>query len=125
MKKINLLIISSVLSLGLFTACSSPKEVNIITNKEPISTTVKEQDIREVAYNQLTSKDKERLLETWKDSKLSKITLHESMGRINNSSYIGKEVYLIDFQTKGGVQSNMVVYLGMDNNKLIGYGYTD
>lgn len=125
MQNINLLIISSVLSLGLFTACSSPKEVDIIPNKEPISSTVKEQDIREVAYNQLTSKDKERVLETWKDSKLSKITLHEGMGRINNISYIGKEVYLIDFPAKGGVQSNIIVYLGMDNNKLIGYGYVD
>jgi len=125
MKNISLLIISAVLSLVLFTACSSPKEVDIINNKEPISTTVKEQDIREVAYNQLTSKDKQRVLETWKDSKLSKITLHESMGRINNIFYIGKEVYLIDFPAKGGVQSNMVVYLGMDNNKLIGYGYVD
>ena len=125
MKKINLLIVSSVISLGLFTACSSPNEVNIVTNKEPISTTVKEQQIREVAYNQLTSNDKERVFETWKDSKLSKITLHENMGRVNNISYIGKEVYLIDFPAKGGVQGNMVVYLGMDNNKLVGYGYVD
>ena len=125
MKNISLLIISSVLSLGLFTACSSPKEVDIITNKEPISTTVKEQDIREVAYNQLTSKDKEMVLGTWKDSKLCKITLHESMGRINNISYIGKEVYLIDFPAKGGVQNNLGVYLAMDNNILIGYGYSD
>jgi len=126
MKKIILPIISSVLSLWLFTACSSPKEANIITNKEPISKTVKEQDIRELTYNQLTSKDKQRALETWKDSKLSKITLHEGMGRINNISYIGKEVYLIDFPTKSNsMPSNMIVYLSMDNHKLIGYGYAD
>jgi hypothetical protein len=126
MKKINLLIISLVLSLGLFTACSSPEEANIVINKEPISTTVKEQDIKELAYNQLTSEDKKRVSETWKDSKLSKITLHERMGRINNISYIGKEVYLIDFPTKGNsMPSNMIVYLAIDNNKLIGYGYVD
>jgi len=126
MKKINLRIISLVISLGLFTACSSPKEVNIIINKEPISTTVKEQDIRELAYNQLTLEDKERVSETWKDSKLSKITLHERMGRINNISYIGKVVYIIDFPTKSNsMPSNMIVYLAIDNNKLIGYGYVD
>ena len=101
MKKIILPIISSVLSLWLFTACSSPKEVNIITNKEPISKTVK-------------------------DSKLSKITLHEGMGKINNISYIGKEVYLIDFPIKSNsMPTNMIVYLSMDNHKLIGYGYVD
>lgn len=126
MKKINLLIISLVLSLGLFTACSSLEEANIVINKEPISTIVKEQDIKELAYNQLTSEDKERVSETWKDSKLSKITLHERMGRINNISYIGKEVYLIDFPTKSNsMPSNMIVYLAIDNNKLIGYGYVD
>jgi len=126
MKKIILPIISSVLSLWLFTACSSPKEANIITNKEPISKTVKEQDIRELTYNQLTSKDKQRALETWKDSKLSKITLHEGMGKINNISYIGKEVYLIDFPIKSNsMPTNMIVYLSMDNHKLIGYGYVD
>ena len=126
MKKIILPIISSVLSLWLFTACSSPKEVNIITNKEPISKTVMEQDIRELTYNQLTSKDKQRVSETWKGSKLSKITLHEGMGKINNISYIGKEVYLIDFPIKSNsMPTNMIVYLSMDNHKLIGYGYVD
>jgi len=97
-----------------------------IFNKESISTTVKEQDIKELAYNQLTSEDKKRVSETWKDSKLSKITLHERMGKINNISYIGKEVYLIDFPTKSNsMPSNMIVYLAIDNNKLIGYGYVD
>lgn len=125
MKNVYLLIISSVLSLGLFTACSSPKELNIITTKEPISTTVKEQDIRELAYNQLNSKDKERIAGTWKYSKLFKIILRENMGNILDKSYIGKEVYLIDFPTNDSVQSNMILYLCIDNNKFIGYGYVD
>lgn len=99
LKKIILLIISSVLSLGLVTACSNPKETNTITNKKIISR---------------------------QNSNLSKITLKGNMGRINNKSYIGKEVYLIDSPTKGdGVQSNMIVFLGINSNKLIGYGYVD
>jgi len=134
MKKVILLIISSVLSLGLFIACSSPKEPNTITNNETINTnnkktsnvTAKEQDVREIAFNQLTSNDKDRVSGTWKDSKLSNLTLKEGMGNISDKSYIGREVYLVDFATKGGgVQSNMIVYIGTDNNKLIGYGYVD
>ena len=125
MKRIILLILSTTLILGLFTACSSPKE-SILTNNEPISTIVKEQDIREVAYNQLTSKDKERVAGNWKDSKLSKITLKKGIGNITDNSYIGKEVYLIDFTTKElSLNNNIIVFLGMDNNKLIGYGYID
>lgn len=85
-----------------------------------------EQDVREIAYNQLTSKDKERIVGTWKDSKLSKITLKEGMENINDKSYIGKEAYLVDFPTKSKSKpNNMIVYMSIDNHKLIGYGYVD
>ena len=124
MKKIILLIISSVLSLLLFTACSITKEPDTKTNNEPISTTSKEQDIREIAFNQLTVNDKDRISGAWNDSKLSKITLKEGMGNINDKSYIGKEVYLIDFATKDTIMpNNMIVYLTKDSKKLLGYGY--
>ena len=126
MKKLILLIISSIISLGLIIGCGAVKDTKTIVNKEKPSTTVKEQDIREVAYNQLTSNDKARITGTWKDSKLYKITLKEGMGIITEKSYLGKEVYLVDFPTKDlGVQSNMIVYLSIDNKKLLGYGYID
>lgn len=126
MRKTTLLIISLFLYLGLITGCSTAKEMKNITNTGQTNTTVKEQDIREIAYNQLNSKDKERIKGTWKDSKLTKITLKEGMGNIIDKSYMGKEVYLVDFPTKGGgVQSNMVVYLSIDSNKLLGYGFVD
>lgn len=86
MRKITLFIISTFLSLGLITGCPTVKETKNITNKEQISTTVKEQDIREIAYNQLTLKDKERIAGTFKDSKLSQITLKEGMGNIVDKS---------------------------------------
>jgi len=126
MRKITLFVISSVLFLGIITGCSTIKETKTITNKEQINTTVKEQDIREMAYNQLTPRDKERISGTWKDSKLSKITLKESMGNITDKSYIGKEVYLVDFPTQSeSMPNNMVVYLSIDSNKLLGYGLID
>jgi hypothetical protein len=123
LKKITLLILSSVISLGLFTGCSSTKSFPNITNETESNTATKNQDIREIAYNQLPSRDKEKIKGTWEDSRLSKITLEEGMGVVSDKSYIGKEVYLVDFpiETKA-IPNNMVVYLSTDTNNFLGYG---
>lgn len=126
MKNIILPIVSLVISLVLITGCSAVKNENVISNKEQANFTVKEQDIRELAYNQLTSGDKERIARTWKDSKLSKITLREGMGNITDKSYMGKEVYLVDFPTESNsIPNNIIVYLSIDSNKLLGYGFVE
>lgn len=126
MKNIILPIVSLVISLVLITGCSAVKNTNVISNKEQANFTVKEQDIRELAYNQLTSGNKERIARTWKDSKLSKITLREGMGNITDKSYMGKEVYLVDFPTESNsIPNNMIVYLSIDSNKLLGYGFVE
>lgn len=79
-----------------------------------------------MAYNQLSSKDKERIAGTWKDGKLSKEILQERMGGIIDKSYIGKEVYSIEFKTKGNaIPNNMIVFFSIDNIKFIGYGLVD
>ena len=44
------------------------------------------------------------------------------MGIINDKSYIGKEVYLIDFPTKS-ISVPIIVYASLDDYKIIGYGY--
>ena len=85
-----------------------------------------QKDVRETAYDQLAAKDKERIAGTWEDSTVTEITLHENMGSIQDKSYIGKKVYFVDFPIKSEPSTNnMTVYLGMDNNKIIGYGYVD
>jgi hypothetical protein len=62
----------------------------------------------------------------WRDAKLSTISLSEPMGIINDKSYIGKEVYLVDFPTKSKSKpNNMVLYISKDTHKLIGVGYVD
>lgn len=126
MKKITLLVISSVISLVLFAGCSSTKNSPNITNENQSNTATKSQDIREIAYNQLPSKDKEKINGTWKDSRLSKITLKEGMGIISDKSYIGKEVYLVDFPIKtNAIPNNMIVYLSTDTNNFLGYGLVE
>lgn len=85
-----------------------------------------EQDVREIAFNQLTSQAKKSINGTWKDGKLSKTTLADGMGNITDKSYIGKEVYIIDFPIEMHSTINEIsVYIGIDNYKLIGYGLLD
>lgn len=125
MKKITIFTVSLVLALGLITGCSTAK-TKVLPDKEPIGVTAKEQDIRETAYNQLSSKDKERIEGTWIDGKLSKDILKEGMGGIIDKSYIGKEVYFLDFPTKSNAKpNNMIVFFSIDNIKFIGYGLVD
>ena len=125
MKKIILLIISFTLSLGLITGCSF-KKTEVISNKEPMGTSIKDQDIRETAYKQLSLEDKERIAGTWKEGKLSKVVLKEGMGKVNDKTYIGKEVYAIDFPTKSDwVPNNMIVLFSTNSIKFIGYGLVD
>jgi hypothetical protein len=86
----------------------------------------KSKDVREEVWNQLSAEDKKRIVGTWKDAKISKITLSQSMGNINAKNEIGKQVYLIDFQIKSHtIPNNMIVYADLEGHKLIGHGYVD
>ena len=125
MKKIILFIISLTLSLVLITGCSSTN-TKVATNKEPVGASVQEQDVREIAYNQLPSSDKERIAGTWKEGRLSKIVLKKGMADVNDKTYFDKEVYSIDFPTKNNVElNNMIVFFSTDSIKFIGYGLVD
>jgi hypothetical protein len=85
-----------------------------------------EEDVREIAFNQLIPEAKKSIKGTWQDSKISIITLDELMGNLNDKSYIGKEVYRIDFPIEYQLGQNEIsVFIGMDNHKLIGYGISD
>jgi len=83
-------------------------------------------DIREIAFNQLTPENKARISGTWESGTLSTIMLQGCMDTSVAYYFIGKEVYMIDFPTKDiSVPNNMIVYLNMINNKLIGFGIVD
>ncbi|AGX44385.1 putative cell wall binding repeat protein [Clostridium saccharobutylicum] len=85
-----------------------------------------EQDVREIAYNQLTSKEKKSIKGTWKDGTITKMTLQESMGNISDKSYVGKEVYSISFPMNVKfIPNEICVLVGIDSYKIIGYGYLD
>ncbi len=48
------------------------------------------------------------------------------MGNITDKSYMRKEVYLVYFPTKSNsIPNNMIVYLSIDSNKLLGYRFVE
>ena len=120
----------------IFCACTNQGKLSSDnTNNSVVTTSNQEsenpasdekQDIREIAYNQLTHDDKQRISGTWENSTLTTIILKEGMGTNVTYSFVGKEVYIIDFPTKDiSVPNNMIVYVKMDTYKLIGYGIVD
>ena len=131
MKKLGIVFATLVLAL-VVSGCSNQEESNSVKCTPTSDVTLKEQsnktarDVREVVWDQLTSESKERVEGNWQASNSNKMTLTESMGIINDKSYIGKEVYLVDFQTKGiSIPNNMIVYASLDDYKIVGYGYVD
>lgn len=126
MKKVILLITSLVLLSSIFIACSSQNVSNSTNIADPTSSSETSTDIRQIAFDQLSSESKGRINGTWRDAKLSNITLSEHIGIINDKSYIGKAVYLVDLPTKSkSMPNNMIFYISKDTHKLIGAGYVD
>lgn len=79
-------------------------------------------DVREVVWGQLSSQQKERINGTWKDVKVSKVTLNKDMlSQVKDKSYGGKEVYMISFPTDEKSEPNiMTVYADVNTFNYIG-----
>jgi hypothetical protein len=126
-----LLIMCSVCSLlfslvGCINKIDNPLVKQSQLNRPLVKETQTPEDIRQLAYEQLTSESKEEIKGTWRDGNLSTVTLNEQMGIIDDKSYIGKEVYLVDFTTKRkGIPNNVIYYISKDTHKLIGVGFVD
>lgn len=129
MKKFISLMLLAVLLLGL-VACSNQKsseevqKTNTTTevSKDNNENTAKK-DVRENVWEELKENDKERINGTWKDGKVSKVTLNKDMlSEVKDKSYEGKEVYLINFPTKDNFEPNVIaVYADADTFDIIGY----
>ncbi len=130
MKRYTSLLFFAVLLTGQL-ACSSQQDANIPITKtvDPTAQTgqaTAEQDVRKDVWDQLAKEDRARIKGTWKEGTVLKRTLTENMGFYLDKSYLGKEVYLVDFPTKSkAMPNNMILFAAPDNHKLIGYGYVD
>ncbi|WP_400247671.1 hypothetical protein AB3U99_11355 [Niallia sp. JL1B1071] len=98
--------------------------VDILLQDEKVK---KKGDAREMVWKQLSVEQKLWINGTWEDGKISKITLTENMmSQIDDKSYEGKEVYLLDFPTKSkSIPNNMIVYADINTFAYIGDGLVD
>lgn len=127
MKKVVIIIFSCILLMGLLD-CLPQEKLHKVEEKEISSVAVKEKDVRELVWNQLSTRDKERIKGTWQEAQLKKIALRDySMGKIGIKSNItGEEVYLVDFQTKDNIEPNNIpVLASIEDYKIIGYAYIE
>jgi hypothetical protein len=128
-KKFTPIILSSILLSFVLNGCQQQasndrKEQNV---KEANSNETQALDVREAVWNQLTKKEKEHIVGTWKDASVQKITLWETMGRnIKDKTFIGKEVYLVDYPSDENPSLGEVgVYADIKSHRVIGFGIRD
>ena len=78
----------------------------------------------QTVWSQLDLKDLDFIRD---GSTLKKTLLGEGMGiDLRDKSYIGKEVYIIEFTTtRRAVPNNLIVYASLDDYKVVGYGLVD
>lgn len=130
MKKKALIIVSFVILAGLVGLVVYVNQVNekaISNEKQNNTEETSKKDVREVVWEQLSSRQKESVDGTWRDGKVAKVTLgRTAMIGIEDKSYQGKEAYMIDFPTKNkGVPNNMIVYADVNTYEYIGDGPVD
>lgn len=118
-KKITLLAFSMFLLLGLI-ACSNQKGQGSNSNDQKVVITQElnsnKKDVKKAVWGQLSLQQKERIIGTWKDSKVLKVTLtKDMMSQIKDNSYEGKEVYLIHFPTKDKFEPNSIAVYADEN----------
>lgn len=119
--------LSLLLSFTLFGCQQSngivEPEKEMKEQDEVSNTSIGEKDVREKVWEQLKENDKERINGTWKDGKVSKVTLNKDMlSQVKDKSYEGKEVYLISFPTDEKSEPNiMTVYADVNTYNFIGY----
>ncbi|MCU9613027.1 hypothetical protein OEV98_05620 [Caldibacillus lycopersici] len=84
-------------------------------------------DVRAVVWNQLPTDFLQYIDGSWQDGKVGKIKLEEGMGDIHDKSYIGKEVYLIEFPRKDKTiePTHLIVYASIEDYQFLGIGYVE
>ncbi|UNL87051.1 hypothetical protein [Priestia koreensis] len=83
-------------------------------------------DVREAVWDQLTDEKRHHIKGTWRDASVKKVVFQKSMGSITDKSFIGKEVYMIDYPANDSLLLGDVgVFADVKSFKIIGYGYRD
>lgn len=92
-------------------------------------------DLRETAYSQLPEEKRSIVSPDWHKAQIDTVVLNQSMGYDIDSGYIDRQVYVIDFPCNysgkdlidfpGEYGGNILVYVSIDREQIVGYGLTD
>ena len=86
----------------------------------------KNEDVREVVWQQLSSEQQAQVDGTWEDATVSKATLTGVMMiGVEDQTYEGKEAYMIAFPVENASIENMLALADMDTLALIGFAPVD
>ncbi|HRN90060.1 MAG TPA: hypothetical protein PK543_00015 [Candidatus Saccharibacteria bacterium] len=133
MKKNSIIILSVVVLLVLlgsgFLYYSNQAGEKATKGEEQNKTeTPAKKDVREVVWEQMSARQKDEIIGTWDSGKVSKITWSEGavMTATVSKSYVGQEVYVINFPSKlNATIGDVVVFADLNTFNIIGYGLRD
>ncbi|WP_186577923.1 hypothetical protein [Aquibacillus kalidii] len=131
MRKSLIFILCLVLLFGVGCSNQSARDTvnkdKININNEAPDDELLTKNLKLTVWGQLSSGQKAWIDGTWKDGKVSTVTLSEKwMNQVDHVLYEGREVYEIEFQTKSqSSTNNMIVYADINTFDYIGVGPVD
>ncbi|MDI3508476.1 MAG: hypothetical protein PWP55_668 [Clostridiales bacterium] len=83
-------------------------------------------DIRKIAWDQLSEESKKEIVGDWQDAKLEKVIANGKSINLLDLDYDNKEVYHVTFKTKNEELLGPIgVYISLDTHKIIGADYRE
>ena len=127
MKKVIYFLILCIISVGVIGCSKQNRAVNNSLPNVQVKKQATSNEIIQIVYNQLPKKLKETIDFDLKEIKINKVILKSGMGKIDDKSYIGKEIYDIEFTIKDKYvrPNNRIVFATLNDYQIIGYGYVD
>jgi len=129
MKKYIFIILAVVVIVVVGFLYHSYQSKGIDTDEEQGNTEeATEKDTREIVWEQLSAEQQKEIDGTWKDGKVSRVTLSENavMNVTESTPYVDKDVYLISFPSKlNATIGDVIVYADVSTSDIIGYGLRD
>lgn len=125
MKKLWMCMMVPVLLLGL-AACRAQEKPVVMDENVLVGEAGSGTDIRKLVYDQMDSKDRDRMREGWEEATVVSIVLTKGMAVLSDPAFIGKEVFLVDFKVKTmSIPDNMGFYASKSDGRIIGIGLVD
>ncbi len=126
-KLVTLVFVIGVIAVMLIGCSKARATTDIVTSESSSSKVISDTEIIEVVYNQLSQEDKDSLDYDLNNIKVLKKTLTKGVSTVTDKSYLGKEVYFIDFKKSDNkiVPDNFIAIATVEDYTLIGYGLVD